>query len=87
MGYEAAVKSFIEHVMIALYPRTDELPGIEDTDLRGFLERAPGLAQQVLGRLAGAQTQVGVEVAIDLGGITLGELEQKFGGLLNKARY
>ncbi|MEZ4428546.1 MAG: hypothetical protein R3A51_12770 [Nannocystaceae bacterium] len=55
--------------------------------LRGFLERAPGLAQQVLGRLAGAQTQVGVEVAIDLGGITLGELEQKFGGLLNKARY
>ena len=39
MGYEAAVKSFIEHVMIALYPRTDELPGIEDTDVGEFLDR------------------------------------------------
>lgn len=39
MGYEAPVKSLIEHVMIALYPRTEALPGIEDTDVRDFLDR------------------------------------------------
>lgn len=29
----------IRHAMKALYPRTDELPGIEDTDVAGFLVR------------------------------------------------
>ena len=39
MGYEARVKSLIEHVMVALYPRTEALPGIEDTDVGAFLDR------------------------------------------------
>lgn len=29
----------IRHAMCALYPRTAELPGMEDTDVRGFLAR------------------------------------------------
>jgi len=38
--YDAALMQwFIRHAMRALYPRTPELPGIEDTDLRGFLAR------------------------------------------------
>ena len=33
------MKWFIQHAMRALYPRTEALPGIEDTDLAGFLDR------------------------------------------------
>ncbi|MBX3269103.1 MAG: hypothetical protein KF729_02510 [Sandaracinaceae bacterium] len=33
------MKSFIEHAMIALYPRTDALPGIEDAGISEFLDR------------------------------------------------
>lgn len=29
----------IQHAMCALYPRTEHLPGMEDTDVRGFLRR------------------------------------------------
>jgi hypothetical protein len=29
----------IRHAMCALYPRTDALPGMEDTDVQGFLRR------------------------------------------------
>lgn len=56
MGYEARVNSFIEHAMVALYPRTESLPGIEDTDLRGFLERyqAESTFLMWLGLIAGA---------------------------------
>ncbi len=55
LGYEAAVNAFIEHAMTALYPRTAELPGIEDTDLMGFLERyrAESTSLMWLGLLAG----------------------------------
>jgi hypothetical protein len=33
------VNWFIQHAMKALYPRTEALPGIEDTDVSGFLVR------------------------------------------------
>lgn len=39
-GYDAAVVHwFVQHAMKALYPRTEMLPGIEDTDLPTFLAR------------------------------------------------
>jgi len=55
LGYEAPVNSFIEHAMTALYPRTAELPGIEDTDLSGFLEkyRSESTFMMWLGLMAG----------------------------------
>jgi hypothetical protein len=34
-----AVNWFIQHAMCALYPRTDAFPGMEDTDVKGFLRR------------------------------------------------
>ncbi|MEC7522092.1 MAG: hypothetical protein VYE22_19560 [Myxococcota bacterium] len=33
------VNWFIQHAMEAFYPRTETLPGIADTDVRGFLRR------------------------------------------------
>ena len=30
---------FVQSAMCALYPRTDELPGLEDCDVRAFLVR------------------------------------------------
>ena len=46
---------FIRHAMRALYPRTDELPGIEDTDDVGFVKRyrRDSTALMYLGLLAG----------------------------------
>jgi len=39
LRYDPGVLSLIEHVMVALYPRTEELPGVADTEPRAFLER------------------------------------------------
>lgn len=33
------MKWLIQHAMCAMYPRTPELPGMEDTDVSGFLKR------------------------------------------------